>query len=107
MHKRIIFRSMAYSDAIEKYIYKKIEKIYKFFKREPLPVNIDIMLEPHREKDYFKVEFKINSVRYHIAVQAKGLDMYAVIDEALNRIVKEITKKKEKMGHNLHFSYSV
>ena len=107
MHKRIMFRSMDRSDAIEKYIYKNIQKLDKFFKREPLPVNIDIMLEPHREKDFFKVAFKINSIRYHIAVQVQGLDMYAVIDEAVHRIIKEITRKKEKMGHDLHLIYGV
>lgn len=107
MHKRIMFRSMSHSDAIEKYIYKKIEKIEKFFKREPRPVYVDVVLEPHREKHFFKVEFKVNSFHYHLLVQTEGLDMYAMIDDAVHKMIKDITRKKEKMGHELHFSYGM
>jgi ribosomal subunit interface protein len=107
MHKRITFRSMDRSDAIEKYIYKNIAKLDKFLKREPLPINIEMVLEAHREKQYFNVEFKLNSTHYHIVVKTEGHDMYAMIDEAIYIMIKDITRKKEKMGHELHFSYGV
>jgi len=105
MHKRITFRSMAHSDAIENYIHKKIVKIEKYFKREPQPIYIDIILEPHREKHFFKVEFKVNSYHYHVVVKTEGMDMYMMIDDAITRIIKEITRKKERLGHELHLSY--
>jgi ribosomal subunit interface protein len=105
MHKRIIFRSMGHSDAIEKYIYKKIEKFDKFFKREPLPIYVDIVLEPHREKNFFKVDVRINSLHYHIAIQTEGSDMYSMIDEAVCKVSKDIVKRKEKFGHELRLSY--
>ena len=98
---------MAHSDAIEKYIHTKIQKLDKFFKREPQPIYIDIVLEAHREKHFFDVELKINSTHYHIFIQTEGCDMYAMIDEAVHRAVKDIAKKKEKMGYDLHFSYSI
>ena len=98
---------MGHSDAIEKYIYKKIEKLDKFFKREPLPIYIDIVLEPHREKNFFKVDFRINSTHYHIAVQTEGIDMYAMIDDAVHKVIKDMTRKKEKMGYELYLNYSV
>ncbi len=107
MHKRITFRSMDHSDAIEKYIHKKVEKIDKFFKREPLPLHIDIILEAHRERHYFKVEFKVNSYNYHIVVNTEGMDMYHMIDEAVTKMIKEITRRKEKLGHSLHVSYGM
>lgn len=105
MHKRITFRSMAHSHAIENYIHNKIIKIEKFFKREPQPIYIDIILEPHREKHFFKVEFKVNSYHYHVVVKTEGMDMYMMIDDAITRIIKEITRKKERLGHELHLSY--
>jgi len=107
MRKRITFRSMDRSDAIEKHIYNKISKLDKFFKRESSPINIEMILEAHREKQYFNVEFKVNSPHYHIVVKTEGHDMYAMIDEAVLIMIKDITRKKEKMGHELHFSYSV
>ena len=105
MHKRIMFRFMDHSDAIEKYIQKKIEKVDKFFKREPLPIKIDMVLEAHREKDFFKVEFRVNSYHYHITAQTEGHDMYAMIDEAVHKMIKDITRRKDKLGHELHLSY--
>jgi len=108
MHKRITFRSMAHSDAIEKHVLKKIAKVDRFFKREPEPISMEIILEPHREKHFFKVEFLVNSHNYHIVIKTEGMDMYAMIDEAISKMVKDIARKKEKMGHDLHhFSYTV
>lgn len=105
MHKRIMFRFMDHSDAIEKYSHKRIEKIDKFFKREPGPIYIDMVLEAHREKDFFRVEFRVNSVHYHSVIQTEGFDMYAMIDEAVCKMVKDIIRKKDKLGHELHLSY--
>ncbi|MBP6870206.1 ribosome-associated translation inhibitor RaiA [Candidatus Babeliales bacterium] len=105
MHKRITFRSMARSEAIEKYIQKRIEKITKFFKREPQPIFMDVVLEPHREKHFFKVEFKVNTSHYNFIVQTEGLDMYMMIDNAISKMIKDITRRKERLGHDLHLSY--
>lgn len=105
MHKRIMFRCMAHSDAIEKYISKKIEKLDKFFKREPLPVFIDIVLEPHRQKHFYKIACKIDSSHYHKSIHSQGLDMYMMIDETIRKVIKDITRRKEKSNHELHLSY--
>ncbi len=98
---------MAHSDAIESYIYSKIEKLKKFFKREPNPIYIDIVLEPHREKNFFKVEFKLHSFHYHIVIKTEGFDMYTIIDEAVYKMIKEIIRKKDKMGHEFRLVYTV
>lgn len=105
VNKRITFRSMDRSDSIEKYIHDKIQKIDKFFKREPLPINIEMILEAHREKHYCNVEFKVNSTNYHLVVKTEGRDMYTMIDEAVAIMIKDITRQKGKMGHGLHVSY--
>lgn len=96
---------MPHSDAIEMYAHKKIEKLDKFFKREPSPIFIDLILEAHHQKHFFKVECKINSVNYHLIVQTEGTDMYTMIDDAMYKITKDITRKKSKLGHELHPSY--
>lgn len=105
MHKRIMFRCMAHSQAIENYIFKKIGKLDKFFKREPLPISIDIVLEPHREKHFYKVACTIDSVHYHKTVHNQGMDMYVMIDETIRKIIKDITRRKEKSGHDHHLVY--
>jgi ribosome-associated translation inhibitor RaiA len=40
MHKKITFRSMDHSDAIEQHVLDKAEKLDKFFKRELIMINI-------------------------------------------------------------------
>lgn len=105
MHKRITFRSMDHSNAIENYINKKIEKIKKFFKREPQPIYIDIILELNREKHAFKIECKLHSVHYHLITHGQGPDIYLMIDNAISKMIKDISRKKERFGHELHLSY--
>lgn len=101
MNKKITFRSMDYSQAIEEHVLNKAEKFDKFFKREPLPVDIEIVLEAHREKHYFKVEIIVHSKNYHLVAHSEGDDMYVMIDEAVHKMVREIAHKKEMMGHDI------
>ena len=105
MHKKILFRCMDHSDAIEKYIYKKIEKIDKFFKREPSPIYIDMILQSHKRKELVQVEFRVHSAHYNIIIRTEGYDIYAMIDEAVHRMIKDMTRRKDKMGHPLYLSY--
>ena len=106
MHKRIMFRCMAHSKAIEDYISNKVTKLYKFFKRQSSPISIDIILEPHRGKKIYKVACVIHSSLYHINMQSQGMDMYMVIDEIMKKIIKDIVRKKEKNGRDFHLSYA-
>ncbi len=105
MHKRIMFRCMAHSDAIEQYISKKIEKLDKFFKRALLPISIYIVLDPHLQKHFYKVVCKINSGHYHKVIQNQGMDMYMMIDETIRKIIQDLSRKKEKHGPSMHLSY--
>ena len=101
MHKKITFRSFDHSDAIEQYVLAKSEKLDKFFKREPLPIAIEIILESHREKHYVNVEIIVKSKNYNCIAHAQGSDMYAMIDQAVHIMIGEISRKKEKMGHDI------
>lgn len=102
MQKKITFRSMDHSDAIENHAYEKLAKLDKFFKREPSPIIIEMVLEAHREQHYFIAELKVNSTHYDLVSKTEGNDMYSMIDEAVHKMVKEISRKKEKMVHDLH-----
>lgn len=100
MHKRIMFRCMAHSDAIEKYISNKLSKLDKFFKRNSSQASIDIVLESHCHKHWYKVACTINSQQYHKTIHRQGMDMYMMIDQAIHKIIKDITRKKEQVGHH-------
>jgi ribosomal subunit interface protein len=101
MHKKITFRSMDHSDAIEQHVLDKAEKLDKFFKREPLPIDIEIVLEAHHDKHFYKAAVIVKSKNYNLVAHAEGSDMYAMIDEAMHTMVREIAHKKEVMGHDI------
>jgi len=98
---------MDHSDAIEKYIHKKLEKLDKFFKRDVQPVFIEMTLQGHREKHCCNVAFKINSIEYHNCIHMQGQDIYAMIDEALIKMIKDMARKKEKWSFGYHIGYSL
>jgi len=106
MNKTIIFRSMGHSDTIANYIHTQFERISKFFKREPLPINLAISLQAHHEKFVYTIQCKVNSLHYHIKVNLQGNDIYAIIDEAVHKINKEIVRKKEKFMNISHHKYN-
>ncbi len=101
MHKKITFRSMDHSDALEKHVLEKSEKLDNFFKREPLPIDIEIVLQAHRAKHYFNADIIVKSKNYHLVAHVESSDMYVAIDEVVHKMVREIAHKKEKMGHDL------
>lgn len=102
MQKNITFRSMDHSDAIEKHAQDKLAKLDKFFKREPSPIIIDLVLEAHRESHYFIAELRVKSTHYDLIARTEGNDMYSMIDEAVHKMVKEISRKKERLVHDAH-----
>ena len=97
MNIKITFRSMDHSDAIERYVREKIEKLYKFFKRENSDsIFISFTLEGHRTHHYFIAELKVKSAQYDLIAKKEGPEMYVMIDNVVNIMDKEISREKEK-----------
>jgi ribosomal subunit interface protein len=103
MYKKITFRSVDHSQALKEHIVQKAEKLDKFFKREPLPIDIEIVLDGHYEKHLYEAEVIIRSKNYHLIAHSQGSDMYSIIDEVINKMAREIAHKKEEMGHDIHY----
>ena len=102
MHRKITFRSMDHSDAIEEDIHKKLDKLDKFFKHEQEPITMEVVVEAHRTKHYFIVEFKIQSKHYNMIARSEGADMYAMIDQAGHKIERDIAREKERLVDKEH-----
>ena len=96
MNRKLIFRGMDHSDALDKDMNAHIDKMAKYFKQEHEPITIDAILESHREKHYFIVEFRIQTPDYHIIAREEGASMYQLMNAAGQKAVQEIIKKKDK-----------
>lgn len=99
MYKKITFRSMDYSEAFEEHVLTKATKLDKFFKREPQPINIEIIFQAHTGKHYYTAEIIIKSKNYNLVAALEGQDLYRMIDQLIDKIVRNIAHRKEEMGH--------
>jgi len=48
-------------------------------------------------KNYFIVEFRIQSRLYNFIARTEGDDMYAMIDKAEHKMMQEISREKERL----------
>ncbi|QQR62651.1 hypothetical protein IPH67_04520 [bacterium] len=53
MNKRIVFRHMDHSPAIEELANKHLQKIEHFLENEPTPIYIDLVMEPSKTREAF------------------------------------------------------
>ncbi len=102
MNIRISFRNMEHSDALTQYTNEALEKVYKFIEREPEPIQIDVILEAHRQHAHHKVEIRMNSKHYHFLLAHEGPDIYLLIDHVIKILIEDIKKTK---GKNLDKRY--
>jgi len=97
MNVRISFRGMDHSDSIENYAKKELEaKVFKFLKKEPDPISLDLVLSAGKTHAHHQVELRLNSKHNHFIVKHEGADLYAEIDYVIKIMAEEIKKQKSK-----------
>lgn len=96
MEVKITFRSMESSPTIEKYVNTKVEKLDRILRKERTPIKLEVILESHHVHVQHDVELRLHCADYHFRAQAKGHDLYVLIDEAFDILFKEIQKEKGK-----------
>lgn len=102
MQPRITFRAMDHSDALQTYAIEKLQKLNKFLHSERSPIDIDMVLEAHAQHDYYIAELKIHTPHYHLVAKKELSDMYAVIDEVVGKMDRELARAKEKLVDYIH-----
>ena len=96
MNIKINFRNMEHSDALTTYVNEALEKIFKFIEREPEPIQIDVILEAHKQHAHHKVEIRMRSKHYHSLLSNEGPDIYREIDYVVKVLIEDIKKTKGK-----------
>jgi ribosomal subunit interface protein len=96
MKVQITFRAMEHSQAVEHYVQEGLQKLYKFLQKEPDPINIEVILEAHRQHHHHKVEIRIHSKHNHAIVEHEGPDLYQAIDYVIKHLIAEVKKQKDK-----------
>lgn len=88
----IVFRHMAHSDDLKKYLEKRLSKVAKLLK-EPIEVRATI----NREKYRYELSLRITSQWFNFKVSQSGDDWRAVIDTATSSIENLARKERERL----------
>jgi putative sigma-54 modulation protein len=95
MKIRVVERHMAVSKALSDYAVKKVSSLNKYFDGI---ISIDVVMDVEKENQI--VELVAHLVKRKIAkAHAVSEDMYASVDEAVEKLRPQLTKAKEQLKH--------
>lgn len=97
MHKRITFRNMEHSPAMEGYANNLLAKIEEFLQKEGTPQYIDLILEPSKNHAHHKAELRIKTPNFDLISNYEGSDMYAVIDRVCDVMYFNLHEENKKI----------
>lgn len=98
MHKRITFKGMDHSAAMEEYVNKQLSKIEHFLENEPTPIYIDLVLEPSKTREHHYIELRIKTPHYDLVsdYEHNGVDFYDVLDRVIDVMYRRLHEEKKK-----------
>lgn len=99
MNRRIMFRHMKHSDAIEQHALQQLKKIENFLENEPSPCSIDLVMEPSKIREHPKVELRIKTPHYDLIThyEQEGMDFYQVLDHVIDVMYRLLHEEKQKL----------
>ncbi|QQR54151.1 HPF/RaiA family ribosome-associated protein [bacterium] len=99
MNKRIVFRHMDHSPAIEELANKHLQKIEHFLENEPTPIYIDLVMEPSKTREHSRIELRVKSPHYDKIIhhEFQGDKFYDVLNDVIEKMHKELLEEKKKV----------
>ena len=88
---------MEHSTALENHARKKTEKLAEFLQEERTPSNIEFHLACHPNHAHQEVSIHLQTKNLRLNTEAEGVDGYAIIDVAIDKMITLVKKNKEKM----------
>ncbi len=102
MKTKISFHNMPHSDPLEKHTAQKLEKIRAFVNDSLQPFHIEVWLKANKLHPHHAVEIHLKTPRFDLNAHQEGTDMYVVVDQAIDKVVSQLIKEKEKMRDKHH-----
>ncbi len=96
MNRRIAYRNMESTPALEDFINKGLEKIERLLATEKTPQGLDFVLTSEHSGVIYKVELNVSTPEYKLHAHNEGTDMHQQIDKSIETMLEEIRKAKEK-----------
>ncbi len=92
----VTFRHTEPTDALKQYAEEKIHRIGKYFYR-PLEAHVILSVDS-RQRQMAEVELRVHGNTIHSKEETE--DLYAAIDLVMDKIERQIKKRKEKIKVN-------
>lgn len=97
MNKRIAFKHVDRTPALEDFINKRLEKIEHLLESERSPVSIDIVIEGYPNHAHNRVEVIVKTADFHLIAHHEGADVNKEIDVVLEKMLDQIRTAKDKL----------
>jgi len=97
MHKRVTFKGIDHSEAVENYASDQLNKVMEFLSNERSPVYIDLMFTPSKLRAHHFVELRVKSPNYSIVSNYEGTDFYNTVDRVIDVMYHELHEHKKKL----------
>lgn len=100
MHKRITFRNMDHSDAMEAHVNEQLKKIETFLEKDEQrpPIYIDMVLEASKVREHPRAELRVKTSHYDLVsnYEHPGVDLYDAIDRVIDVMYQRLHEEKKK-----------
>ncbi|AMG30276.1 ribosome hibernation promoting factor [Grimontia hollisae] len=83
------------TDALRDYVTTKFDKLERFFEHIN---NVHVVLNVEKLQQIAEATLHVNNGEIH--AKADSENMYAAIDSLTDKLIKQLTKHKEKMNHH-------
>jgi ribosomal subunit interface protein len=90
------FRGMKPSPTIEAYVNGNIKKLERVLKNERPPQKLEVVLEAQHTHVIHAIDVRLQSSTYHLMAKSEGKDLYALIDEVFDELLKKFKSAKGK-----------
>lgn len=99
MHKRITFRHMDKSEAMEQHALEQLTKVEHFLEHEQRPIYIDLVFEPSKTREHHRIELRVKSPHYDLIshYEHNGVDFYEALDHVIDVMYRELHEHKRKL----------
>ena len=99
MKKIIKFKNMESSKPLEEHALLKLNKITEILNKEKYltPFVQELWLKANKLHPHHSVELNIRTPKFDLKAHDEGTDMYIVLDNTIDKMIKLIIKEKEKL----------
>src|SRR5690242_19797513 len=101
MKKKITFEHMEHSSVLEEHALAKLKKIEDLLNNRETssPRFIELWLKGHKlhPHSHHAVELHVKTSEHDLHAHEEGMDMYVVLDQTIDKMVRLIKKHKERL----------